>query len=424
MSTESFGKNTKHSMRILVVTQYFWPENFRINDLVQALSERGHQITILTGEPNYPSGNFYPEYLINKSGFTDFNGSKVIRIPVLVRKNNRISLFLSYLSFIISASLIGIWKLRRLPFDVIFVYAPSPITVGIPAALFKKIKKAPMAFWVLDLWPHTLQAVGIIKSQFFLNLIGRIVKFVYSHCDLILAQSKSFINHIKQYSPPDVPVEYFPNWAELVFEQFPTAPAPEIIKKPGDFIIMFAGNLGEAQDFPAILNAAELLRTYKNIRWIILGDGRMREWISQEIINRDLINQFELLGSYPVDRMPSFFMHSDVLLVTLKDEPIFAMTIPGKLQSYLASGIPILGMLNGEGAALINENSVGICVPAGEFKKLAQSIIIFKDMDIQSRNAFGIKGKKIYVNEFERNKVIIFLEKLFEKLVSKSDSPR
>jgi colanic acid biosynthesis glycosyl transferase WcaI len=394
-------------MRILVVTQYFWPENFRINDLVQALSERGHQITILTGEPNYPSGKFFPEYLSDKSKFNNFQGSQVIRIPVLARKNNRFSLFLSYLSFIISASTMGVWKLRRKPFDVIFVYEPSPITVGIPAALFKKIKKAPMVFWVLDLWPHTLQAVGILKSQFLLNLIGKIVKFVYSHCDLILAQSRSFITQIRQYAPPSVPVEYFPNWAESVFEQFPTAPAPEIIKKSGDFIIMFAGNLGEAQDFPAILNAAELLRPYKNIRWIILGDGRMKEWISQEIIKRDLSDQVELLGSFPVERMPSFFMHADALLVTLKDEAIFAMTIPGKLQSYLASGIPILGILNGESAALINDHAVGICVPAGDFNALAQSVTEIEKMSVQSRNSMGINGKKLYINEFERNKLII-----------------
>jgi glycosyltransferase involved in cell wall biosynthesis len=403
-------------MRILVVTQYFWPENFRINDLVQALSERGHQITILTGEPNYASGKFFPEYLSDKSKFNNFQGSQVIRIPVLARKNNRFSLFLSYLSFIISASTMGVWKLRRKPFDVIFVYEPSPITVGIPAALFKKIKKAPMAFWVLDLWPHTLQAVGIIKSQFFLNLIGKIVKFVYSHCDLILAQSKSFINHIKQYSPPDVPVEYFPNWAESVFEHFPTAPSPEIIKKPGDFIIMFAGNLGEAQDFPAILNAAELLRTYKNIRWIILGDGRMREWISQEIIKRDLSDQVELLGSFPVDRMPSFFMHSDVLLVTLKDEPIFAMTIPGKLQSYLASGIPILGMLNGEGADLINEHSAGICVPAGDAIVLSNSVLDIMSIDSEEREKLGSNGKQVYLKQFERNNLITGVEILLSSM--------
>ena len=162
-------------MRILIITQYFWPENFRINDLVQALSGRGHQITILTGEPNYPSGKFFPEYIFDKSKFNNFQGSQVLRVPVFARKNNRFSLFLSYLSYIISASTIGVWKLRSKPFDVIFVYEPSPITVGLPAALFKKIKKAPIAFWVLDLWPHTLQAVGILKSQFLLKLIGKIV---------------------------------------------------------------------------------------------------------------------------------------------------------------------------------------------------------------------------------------------------------
>lgn len=399
-------------MRILVVTQYFWPENFRINDLVLALSERGHQITILTGEPNYPSGKFFPEYLADKAAFSDFGKTPVIRIPVFARKNNRLSLFFNYLSFIISASTVGVWKLRKKSFDVIFVYEPSPITVGIPAAILRKIKKAPLAFWVLDLWPQTLHAVGIVQSKIIINFIGKLVKFIYSKCDLILAQSRSFIAHIRQYAPPSVPVEYFPNWAESVFDHFPAAPAPEINKKQGDFIIMFAGNLGEAQDFPAILKAAELLKSNKNIRWIILGDGRMRDWISKEIIERDLHEQVELLGSYPLDRMPSFFMHADALLVTLKDEPIFAMTIPGKLQSYLASGIPILGMLNGEGASLIIGSSVGMCVSAGDSKGLSKSIFAFMNMRLGERNAFGLEGRKTYQNEFERNKLVSRIENL------------
>ena len=398
-------------MRILVVTQYFWPENFRINDLVQALSERGHQITILTGEPNYPSGKFFPEYLSDKSKFNNFHGSQVIRVPVFARKNNRFSLFLSYLSFIISASTVGIWKLRKRPFDVIFVYEPSPITVGIPAAILRKIKKVPLAFWVLDLWPQTLHAVGIVKSKIILNLIGKLVKFIYSQCDLILAQSRSFITHIRQYAPPNVPVEYFPNWAESVFDHFPAVPAPEIVKKPSDFIIMFAGNLGEAQDFPAILKAAELLKSNKNIRWIILGDGRMKEWIAEQILARELQEQIELLGSHPLDRMPSFFMHADALLVTLKDEPIFAMTIPGKLQSYLASGIPILGMLNGEGAVLILDHSVGISVPAGDSRELSNSIISMMNMSLPDKFKMRANVRKTYEIEFDRNNIVIKLEK-------------
>ena len=398
-------------MRILVVTQYFWPENFRINDLVQALSDRGHQITILTGEPNYPSGKFFPEYLANKSGFNDFNGTQVIRIPVVARKNNRISLFLNYISFIISATLIGVWKLRQDPFDVIFVYEPSPITVGIPAALFKKIKKAPIVFWVLDLWPHTLQAVGIIKSQFLLHLVGKIVKFVYSHCDLILAQSRSFIRYIKQYSPSHVPVEYFPNWAESIFDVFPDIPAPEIKKRPDEFILMFAGNLGSAQDFLSILKTAEILKYDKSIRWIILGDGREREWLEKEIKLRDLTDQFELIGTFPVDRMPSFFMHADALIVTLKDEPIFAMTIPGKLQSYLASGIPILGMINGEGAKIIKDNNVGMCAPASSPVEFANVIRDFKMLPKEKSGEMGICARNLYELEFSREKLIKKIEK-------------
>jgi glycosyltransferase involved in cell wall biosynthesis len=319
------------------------------------------------------------------------------------------------LSFVISASTVGVWKLRKRSFDIIFVYEPSPITVGIPAAILSKIKKTPLVFWVLDLWPHTLHAVGIVQSKIILNFIGKLVKFIYSQCDLILAQSRSFITHIRQYAPASVPVEYFPNWAESVFENSPSEPAQEINKKPGDFIIMFAGNLGDAQDFPAILKAAELLKAYKNIRWIILGDGRMKKWIDQEIKKRGLQYQFQLLGVYPLDRMPSFFMHADALLVSLKDDPIFAMTIPGKLQSYLASGIPIVGMINGEGHALIIDNEVGKCVASGSSSELARAIQEIIATPISERSEMGTRGKALYKNEFSRN---ILIEKIEEMLNS------
>ena len=157
-------------MRILVISQYFWPENFRINDLVLALGDRGHHITVLTGEPNYPSGEIFHDYLCNKDSFRNFLGVTVIRVPVIARGKNKIKLALNYISFILSASFIGPWKLRGKEFDVIFVYEPSPITVGIPSAVMRSIKKAPVVFWVLDLWPQTLGAVGIIKSPFLLKL--------------------------------------------------------------------------------------------------------------------------------------------------------------------------------------------------------------------------------------------------------------
>jgi colanic acid biosynthesis glycosyl transferase WcaI len=407
-------------MRILVISQYFWPENFRINDLVLALGDRGHHITVLTGEPNYPSGEIFHDYLCNKDSFRNFLGVTVIRVPVIARGKNKIKLALNYISFILSASFIGPWKLRGKEFDVIFVYEPSPITVGIPSAVMRSIKKAPVVFWVLDLWPQTLGAVGIIKSPFLLNLVGQLVKIIYSQCDLILAQSESFIEHIKCYSPANVPVQYFPNWAESVFDSTSITPASEIKNQSDSFTIVFAGNVGVAQDFPAILDAAELLKFEKKVRWIIVGSGRMHAWVSKEVERRGLQSQFELIGSFPLERMPSFYAHADALLVSLRDDPIFAMTIPGKLQSYLASGVPVIGMISGEGADIINEYKVGLCAPAGDFNELAKLVLRMSKMPDEELIEMGKNGRQLYEQQFERGSLVVKAENFFKSLSADS----
>ena len=342
-------------MHLLVVSQYFWPENFRINDLVAALTERGHQVTVLTGYPNYPDGVIYADFQERPKDFELFNGSKIVRVPLFPRGRGRFSLVSNYISFMITASVIGVWKLRGRRFDAILVYEPSPITVGVPAIVLRSAKKAPLAFWVLDLWPETLEALGVIKSKLILALIGKLVACIYKRCDLILAQSRSFIDHIANYCANQQRIVYFPNWAESLFTSNSVSAAQEVPPAQGKFTVMFAGNIGESQDFPAILRAVEKIKEYNHlVRWIILGDGRMATWVKKEVIERGLQDVVLMLGRHPVERMPDFFMHADVLLISLQDKPIFSMTIPGKLQSYLAAGIPVVAMLNGEGADMPN----------------------------------------------------------------------
>lgn len=403
-------------MRILVVTQYFWPENFRINDLVQALRTRGHELTVLTGEPNYPEGVWFDFYLADKEKFASFHGTQVVRVPMTARGVGRLRLLLNYLSFAVSASLLGPWMLRGQRFDVILAYEPSPITVGIPAAAMRWLKKAPMAFWVLDLWPETLQAIGVLKPGLVFDFVGSLVKFIYARCDVILAQSTSFIGKIRQYAKPHTPVEYFPNWAESVFDGEAIEVAPEVMPMVNCFTILFAGNIGEAQDFPAILDAVQQLAAHQDIRWVVLGDGRMRAWVADEIERRGLRHCIELMGSYPVERMPSFYAHADALLLSLKDEPIFGMTIPGKLQSYLASGVPVLGMLNGEGAQIITNFQVGLAVPAGDSGALVAAVMNLKGLSPVQRDEMGRRGRALYEEQYARNKLIDRAEALLKGL--------
>ncbi len=402
-------------MNILVVTQYFWPENFRINDLVDELVKRGHQVTVVTGRPNYPGGEIFPEYLNNPSQFFFYKGARIHRVPMLGRGSGSFRLFLNYLSFVLGACFWGPFKVRGYFPDVIFVYEPSPVTVGLPALLLGHIKSCPVVFWVLDLWPETLAAVGIVKKPWLLNIFAHLVRFIYNRCTLVLGQSQSFLPSIARYCNNSSKVRYFPSWTEDHFDSQLDNSDLEVNHSSGMLNILFAGNIGDAQDFPAILSAAEILKHRKDIRWLIVGDGRRFDWLAEQVILRDLKDQIMLLGRFPVDRMPVFFAQADALLVSLKKDPTFSMTIPGKIQSYLSSGRPIIGMLDGEGANIIRQSRAGIVCPAGDSIGLARVIQFFADMPLRDRQKMGERGRAYAKSEFDRGILVSRLIGLFEE---------
>ena len=395
---------------MLIVTQYFWPENFRINDLALDLIDRGHDVTVLTGFPNYPEGKIFRNFSLHPKDYLFYKGIKLVRVPILARGDGNFRLILNYISFALSASIVGLWKIKDKKFDVIFVYQPSPITVGIPAIAIKCLKKIPLVFWVLDLWPDTLKAIEIVKSEWLLNMVKLLVSYIYKRCDLILVQSKSFIPQIKKYKTLKVPIEYFPSWPDLALMIKSNMKAPEIKYDPSYFNIIFAGNIGDAQDFQSIVLTANLLKKNKKVRWFILGNGRKFNWLEKEIKILGLEKVFFMMGHYPIERMPSFFSHADALLVTLKDRHIFSMTIPAKVQAYLASGKPILAMLNGEGAEVLSESKAALVVPSGDYKSLGKAIIKMSKMDLNSLKRMGQNGPKFCEREFNRERLITKLE--------------
>lgn len=401
-------------MRILIVSQYFWPENFRVNDLTEELSRRGHDVTVLTGQPNYPEGDIFPAYRADPTAFSRFGNVPVVRVPVIPRRQSSIWLLLNYLSFAISASLLGVWKLRGRPFDAIFVFQTSPITAALPAILLRRLKRAPMLMWILDLWPDTLAAIGVVKSPRLLNLVGMLVRFVYKRCDRILVQSRAFTNKVAALAGGDRKIRYFPGWAESVFAGEVTPPAaPELAPYADDFKILFAGNIGEAQDFPAILDAVAALKDVQDVprlRWLVVGDGRAAPLLRQELQRRGLQDTMILLGRFPLDRMPSFFAGADALLVTLRAEPIWSMTIPGKVQSYLAAGKPLLAMIDGEGSRVIVESGAGLVAPAGDGVALARQALRLIETDAERRVQMGQTGIAYGRHEFDRDTLVDALE--------------
>ena len=405
-------------MHILVVTQYFWPENFRINDLVSGLTERGHRVTVLTGIPNYPEGRFFAGYGLFRNVSQEYKGCKVLRVPLFPRGDGSgVRLALNYLSFILSACLLAPIRCKD-PYDLIFIFEPSPVTVALPALLLKTLRKVPVMFWVQDLWPESLAATGAVSSNRILSFVAGIVKFIYRRCDKILITSQSFRKSVELHNGSPENILYFPQSAEDIFQPVTEKQvASELDSIPRGFWIMFAGNVGAAQDFKTIIASAKKLKEYEDIHWVIVGDGRMREWAENEAKKFGLSNKFHFLGRHPLEKMPAFFSHADALLVSLRKEPIFALTIPAKIQSYLACGRPIIAALDGEGAKIIDDACAGFTCPAETPEALAQIVLKMYETPKSEREIMGAKGRKYYEANFDRNMLLDKLEGWMRDLV-------
>lgn len=403
-------------MRVLVVSQYFWPEEFRINDLVAGLVARGHEVVVLTNPPNYPQGRVFPDYRQDPRSYSRFNGAEIIRVPVVPRGTRSLTLAMNYLSFVISAGLVGAWRLRRRRFDAIFCFQTTPVTVALPALLLGHLKKAPVTMWVLDLWPESLVAVGAVRHPLALRAFGSLVRFIYGRLDRILMSSSAFRTSILMHGACEHRLEDFPNWLEPEFLTRVEGRAPETKAFTGGFNIMFAGNIGEAQDMPSVLAAAEMTRDIEGLHWLIVGDGRRADATRGEIAKRGLEGRVFMLGRHPSHRMPSFFAAADALLVSLNDDPLFRVTVPGKVQSYLAAGRPVLAMLTGEGARIVEVSGGGLASPAGDPSALAANVRRLTTMPESERRAMGERGRRYCHVHFDR-------ERLFDRLESWLSAP-
>lgn len=407
---------SEKKLRILIVSQYFWPEEMRINDLVKGLVVRGHEVTVLTGLPNYPEGTVFEEFRREPSSFAQYHGARVFRVPMLPRGRRSLSLILNYASFFLSATTFGAFKLRGERFDSIFVYAVSPVTVAVPAVIIGRLKKTPVLLWVLDLWPETLSAVGATQSRRVLTLVGNFVSWIYNRADYLLLQSHAFFESVRHYCTRLVEEDrlvYFPSWAEELFEKDP-GQSQLLEQDSSSFTVVFAGNMGESQDFPAILDAAEYLLDRVQVRWIIVGDGRMHDWVLHEVERRQLTS-VQLLGRHPIQEMPALYAAADALLVSLKTNEVFAKTIPGKLQSYLAAGRPILAMIDGEAAEVVNASGGGLACPAGDAQGLAEAVVRMAALSKVEREEMGQRACDFYQCNFAREVLFDRLESLMRQ---------
>jgi len=408
-----------NDMKILIVSQYFWPENFRINDLSLALKERGHEVTVLTGMPNYPDGKLFAGYSWWQKRRDCMDGVPVYRVPLFLRRQGRgWQLGLNYISFVLSACLLAPWYFRKQSFDVIFTFEPSPFTVGIPGVLMRRLKKAPMLFWVQDLWPESLAAAGAVHSPAVLKVVGRVVRWIYHRCDRVLVQSEAFVEPAVAAGAGRGCTQYYPNWAESFYRPLPSMEVKvQGVGLPEGFRVMFAGNLGEAQSLETIVAAAARLKAETAIKWIIIGDGRRGAWMRDEVDRLGLADAVMFLGRHPAESMPHFFAVADTLLVTLKADEVFAQTVPTKVQAYMACGRPVIAALNGEGARVIRQSGAGLAVPAGDDEALADAVLALYRMTENERDQLGISARAYYEAEFERDMLISRLECWLNKIV-------
>lgn len=391
-------------MKILLVSQYFWPETFIISELTKCIVAKGHTIEVLTGKPNYPDGTIYKGYSAYGCT-TDFFEDNILvhRVPLYPRgKGGGKRLFINYLSFVLS----GLFYFRRLvktkQFDIIFVFALSPITSVIPAIYLKRRLKLPLAVWVQDLWPESVEATGFIRNRFLLNCVKILVKGIYYFSDTLLVQSRAFIPQISNLAPKKE-IIYYPNSAkDDLCQPDQAVNLPDDLKQllMSHFCVVFAGNIGTAQAVETIVTAAKQLKEIVNLKLVLVGSGSQVDWVKEKVSENKLSN-LVLPGRFPASEMPYIFSKASALLVTLKSDRIFTYTIPCKIQAYLAAGKPIIAAVDGEGAMVITEAGAGFTSPSEDAEALAKNIKKMYYLPVSNRDEMGKSGRAYFLEHFE-----------------------
>ena len=401
-------------MRILIVSQYFYPEEFKINDLTRELVSRGHEVAVLTGKPNYPKGEYFDGYRYDGVIEEDYCGARVIRVPLRKRgAGGGKNLALNYLSYVVNAN--KYVRKNKLEFDSILCFETSPITQAYPALLCKKKYGGKVLLWVQDLWPESVTAAGGVTNKTILLALDQMVRGIYSKCDVLLVQSEGFRESICQKGDFEAKIVHAPNWAEdLYLEKKPVNKDAIAAMMPEGFRVMFAGNVGYAQDVSSIIKAANETKGIPDIKWIIVGDGRARTEVENEARELGLQGTVFFMGRHPMAEMPMFFSFADAMIVSLKDEYIFSLTIPAKTQSYMASGKPIVSMLNGEGNRIVQEARCGLTAPSGDFRALAENVKTLYKMSEDQREQMGKRGEDYYLDHFDKKMVIDTIVKSME----------
>lgn len=377
---------------ILVISQYFYPEQFRINDMCAEWVKRGYKVTVLTGYPNYPEGKFYDGYGWHKRTRQRWKGVDIIRIPLTARGQGAVKLALNYFSFVASGF---IWAFTtRIKADYVFTFEVSPMTQALIGVWYSKRRKIPNYLYVQDLWPENVEIVTGIHSPLIIKPIEAMVNHIYKHCDIIFATSPSFVKEIqKRVKNNKNKVKYLPQYAEEFYKPVERKPVPEI---PNDdsFKIIFTGNIGKAQGLEILPKTAKLLKSKENVKFVIVGDGRDKDNFLKQIADNGVQDMFIMIDRQPPERIPELLAACDAAFISFMPDPLFEKTIPAKLQSYMACGMPIIAAASGETKRIIEEAECGLCSQIGNEHDLSNNVRKLTKSDIKGMRVAALKYSK------------------------------
>jgi len=394
-------------MKILILSQYFWPENFKINNISEHLS-KNHYVEVLTSIPNYPYGNVFKNFRKKPNNFNFYKKIKIYRVPQITRGKGSVTrLCLNYISFFITSFLKSFFLKKK--YDLVFVFATSPIFVVLVGIFISKLNKSKTIIWVLDLWPEILKELKIIKSLLIIRIIKKIVKYVYLKSDIILAQSSSFRKIIKKELPANEKrkVFLFPSWADDI-----KIAAKKKSSKKNFLSILYVGNIGQAQNLENLIFATLMIKSHVKLKWTIIGDGRKKEDFVSLVNKYSLQKYFNILPFINYKYLRKYFYSCDCCYLSLKAGKFLNSTIPAKLQTYMSIGKPILASISGEGKNIIKKANCGLVAPPNNYKLLAKNIMDLAQMSEEKLKKFGINSKLFYDNNFTQEKVLKRLDKI------------
>lgn len=399
-------------MRVILISQYFHPEQFSNNAIAKNLVARGHDVHAVPCVPNYPSGTFFEGFSNRSRRLEMWEGVKITRAATIARGKSALTLIANYLFYPLSASWTIYRQVKERP-DVSFVSMPSPLLQALVGIILRWRQGVPCVYWVQDIWPESATYTLGLKNPLIVRALGALCGWIYRRADIVLVQSAAFPPMIERHGVRPERIGVLPNTAPPTYRPLTPgeAPAQAVLVPQDGFRLMFAGNVGESQDFDTLVATADILREHEHLKWVVVGTGRDEARVRALIVAKKLDDRFHFVGRHPEEAMPSFFAHADAMLVSLKDIPIFSLTVPYKVQCYMACGKPIVAALNGEGARIVNESGAGTAVAAGDPEALAQAVLAMMQKTPDERDALASSSRAYFERHYSPEKVYGDLER-------------